>query len=300
MLCDLSYESCNLCRRNCGANRSCGEIGYCGVGSDIIIGRASLHEWEEPIISGERGSGAIFFSGCSLGCVYCQNRKISRGKIGKKISEDELAEIMLKLKAKGAHNINLVTPTHYAIGIKRALILARERGLDLPIVYNTASYDSIDTLKSLEGLVDIYLPDFKYYRSESAQKYSFASDYVSAAKESISEMVRQRGEPFIEGGLMKSGVVVRILLLPGHLAEAKLSLKYLYNTYKDSIYISLMSQYTPIENMNPPLNRCVTNSEYSELVDYARRLGVSNCFIQEKESAKEGYIPDFDAESFII
>jgi putative pyruvate formate lyase activating enzyme len=297
---DLCYEICNLCRRSCKTDRTSGKVGYCGVGADMLIGRAALHEWEEPIISGENGSGAIFFSGCSLGCVYCQNRRISKDKVGKKVSEEELSEIMLRLRDAGAHNINLVTPTHYAIGIKRAVSIAKEKGLTLPIVYNTASYDSIEALKYLENTVDVYLPDFKYYRAKTAREYSFAENYVDAAKEAIAEMVRQKPKPVIEDGLMKSGVIVRILLLPGHVAEAKLSLSYLYKTYGDSIYVSLMSQYTPSENLPAPLNRRVTAAEYGELVEYADKMGIKNCFIQEKESAKESYIPDFDGNKFII
>ena len=296
----LTYNSCTLCARACGIDRVNGKLGYCGVGSDMIIGRASLHHWEEPIISGSRGSGTIFFSGCSLGCIFCQNRKISKEKIGRVVSESELADIMLRLENSGAHNINFVTPTHYAISVKNSILLARSRGLTIPTVYNTSSYDSVETLIELSGLIDIYLADFKYYRPETAKKYSGAIDYIDVAKAAISEMVRERPTPIIENGIMKSGVIVRILLLPGHLAEAKLSLKYLYETYGDSIYVSLMSQYTPSDGLPKPLDRRVTNAEYSELVDYALRLGVKKCFTQEKESAKEGYIPDFDAESFII
>lgn len=296
----LSYEACNLCKRNCKIDRAGGKVGYCGVSSDILIGRAALHEWEEPIISGTRGSGAIFFSGCSLGCIFCQNRKISKERVGRSVSEGELAEIMLRLKSAGAHNINLVTPTHYAIGIKNAVAMAKKRGLDLPIVYNTASYDSLETLKELENTVDIYLPDFKYYRNETARLYSHAHDYVDTAKAAISEMVRQKQKPIIEDGLLKSGVVVRILLLPGHVAEAKLSLAYLYKTYGDSIYVSLMSQYTPSADLPAPLNRRVSAAEYGELISYAEKLGIKNCFIQERESAKEAYIPDFDGNKFII
>ncbi len=249
--------------------------------------------WEEPIISGERGSGTIFFSGCSLGCVYCQNRKISRGERGTPITSSRLADTMLWLRDEGAHNINLVTPTHFVPSIREAIIEAKDRGLDIPIVYNTSSYDTVDTLRSLEGLIDIYLPDLKYYRSETARELSFAENYVLAARAAIAEMVRQAPTPVIENGLMKRGVVVRILLLPRHVAEAKLSLKYLYDTYGDSIYISLMNQYTPIENMKAPLDRPVTHEEYCELLDYAERLGLKNGFSQEFGTAKESFIPDF-------
>ncbi len=250
--------------------------------------------WEEPIISGENGSGTVFFSGCSLGCTYCQNRAISRGNAGREVTEGELAEVMLALQAAGAHNINLVTPTHYVPGIVYAADLAKGAGLKIPIVYNTGSYDTVDTVKMLDGIVDIYLPDLKYYRNSTALELSGAENYPRAARDAIAEMVRQRPEPVIEDGLMKSGVIVRILLLPGHLAEAKLNLKYLYNTYGDSIYISLMNQYTPMPNMPKPLNRKVTNREYDELTEYALKLGIKNAFIQEGGTQSESFIPDFD------
>lgn len=268
---------------------------------EMKISRAALHFWEEPIISGNGGSGAIFFSGCSLGCIFCQNRQISRAqllseKTSKKVSEGELAEVMLALMNNGAHNINLVTPTHYAPSIIKAVELARKKGLTLPIVYNTASYDSPYTLDLVDGTVDIYLADFKYYREKTAAEYSGAADYVETAKAAISKMVKQRGQAVLENGIMKSGVIVRILLLPGHIAEAKLTVKYLYERYGDSIFISLMNQYTPMQDMPSPLSRTVTEEEYSELVDYALNKGIKNAFIQESGTAKESFIPDFNGE----
>ena len=288
------YKSCSLCKRECGVDRTGGEFGVCKMGANPVVARASLHEWEEPIISGERGSGTIFFSGCSLGCVYCQNRKISRGEYGTEITSRRLSEIMLELQKKGAHNVNLVTPTHFVPSIREAILTARGEGLNIPIVYNTSSYDTPETIKSLEGLVDIYLPDLKYYRENSAERLSFAKDYVIAARDAIAEMVRQKPHPIIENGLMKSGVIVRILLLPRQVAEAKLSLKYLYEAYGDNIYISLMNQYTPTENMKAPLNRPVTREEYRELLDYAEGLGLKNGFSQEWGTAAESFVPDFD------
>ncbi len=290
---NIHYEKCNLCHRACLVNRN-EQHGYCGVTSAMLVSRAALHFWEEPIISGQNGSGAVFFSGCSLGCVFCQNRKISHGGIGKELSSDELARVMLRLQDKGAHNINFVTPTHYAPSIARSLDIAREQGLTIPTVYNTGSFDTVETLKMLEGKIDIYLPDLKFYRAETAKKLAGAPTYPVVAREAIAEMVRQCPTPVIENGIMKSGVIVRILLLPSHVAEAKLSVKYLYSAYGDSIYLSLMNQYTPMPNMAKPLNRKVTREEYDELVDYAVRLGVTNCFIQEGETAKESFIPDFD------
>ena len=289
-----AYESCTLCARKCGVNRD-RTVGFCGMPSDVYISRAALHMWEEPIISGERGSGTIFFSGCSLKCIFCQNREISRGRVGKKITVDELADIMLGLQSDGAHNINFVTPTHYIPSVRESIILAKARGLSIPIVYNTSSYDTPEALSALDGLVDIYLPDFKYFTEKTSAALSSAKDYPSAARSAISEMVRQTGSAVIgENGLLVRGTVVRILLLPGHIAEAKLVLKYLYDTYGDSIYISLMNQYTPPMDMQPPLNRTVTRDEYRQLTDYAVKLGVKNAFVQEWGTASESFIPDFD------
>ncbi len=287
------YQKCILCAHKCGVNRST-ELGRCRVSDKMRISRAALHMWEEPIISGTRGSGTIFFSGCSLGCIYCQNREISRGESGLTVSCDRLADIMLELQNNGAHNINLVTPTHFAPGIRTALISAKSKGLNLPIVYNTSSFDNPETLRSLEDLVDIYLPDLKYYSRKTARAFSFAENYPTAAKAAIAEMVRQKPNAIIENGIMREGVVVRILLLPSHVAEAKLSLKYLFDTYGDSIYISLMAQYTPMLGMKPPLNRRIARAEYEDLLNYAEKLGVKNGFSQELKSASESFIPPFD------
>ena len=290
------YRSCFLCSRSCGIDRTGGKIGFCKSSDIPKITRADLHMWEEPIISGERGSGTIFFSGCSLGCVYCQNSEISRSSVGREVSSDDLADIMEELEKKGAHNINFVTPTHFAPSVRDAVDIARNRGLCLPIVYNTGSYDSIMALEMLKGRVDVYLADLKYYRGSTAKKLSYAEDYPVKAKNAIAEMVRQQPTPTIEDGIMKRGVIVRVLLLPSHLAEAKLSVKYLYENYGDDIYLSLMSQYTPPLGMAAPLNRRVTSSEYSELVSYAEKLGVVNAFTQEISSSSEAFIPDFYTE----
>ena len=291
-----AYKSCSLCQRNCMVDRT-KKHGYCGMKDELFVSRAALHFWEEPPISGSKGSGTIFFSGCSLSCIYCQNQAISRGRIGKNISLDRLSQIMLELEEKGAHNINLVTPTHFVPSIAEAIKAARKMGLSIPIVYNTGSYDSISALKMIDGLVDIYLPDFKYYTEKASLKFSNAKDYPSVAKEAIAEMVRQVGSPsFDENGIMTKGVIVRMLLLPGHVAEAKLSLKYLIETYGDKIYISLMNQYTPMVGMKPPLNRPVTRDEYRQLVDYAEKLGLKNGFTQEFGTAKESFIPEFNCD----
>ena len=287
------YEKCNLCHRLCSVNRN-EKIGYCGVGSEMLVSRAALHYWEEPIISGQNGSGTIFFSGCSLGCTFCQNRKISRGGVGKPLSAKDLSEVMLRLQNEGAHNINFVTPTHYVPSIAEGIDIARDRGLSIPTVYNTGSFDTVETLKMLEGKIDIYLPDFKFYRAETAKRLALAPSYPEDARRAIAEMVRQCPTPIVNDGIMKRGVITRILLLPGHVAEAKLSVKYLYSIYGDNIYVSLMNQYTPMPNMQAPLNRRVTADEYDELVNYAIKLGVTNCFIQEGGTAEESFIPDFD------
>ena len=289
-----SYDNCSLCARKCAVDRASGQVGFCRSTDKMKISRAALHFWEEPIISGTKGSGTIFFSGCSLGCIYCQNSKISRSSVGTEVSSAELAEKMLDLERQGAHNINFVTPTHFAPSIAEAIRISRAEGLRIPIVYNTGSYDTVETVKSLDGLVDIYLPDLKYYRPESAQKLSFAKDYPTVARDAIAEMVRQKPKPIVEDGIMRSGVVVRLLLLPSHVAEAKLSLKYIYDTYGDNVYISLMNQYTPMPGMSAPLDRKVTNAEYSELSRYAERLGVTNAFIQEGGTQSESFIPDFE------
>lgn len=288
-----AYAQCNLCARGCGVDRTEGKIGFCHSTDKIKITRAALHYWEEPIISATGGSGTIFFSGCSLGCVYCQNSAISRSSVGIEYSPDTLAAKMVELERAGAHNINFVTPTHFAPAIVEAVRLSRSLGLTVPIVYNTGSYDTPETIGMLNGTVDIYLPDLKYYRSETAKKLSNASDYPTVARNAIAEMVRQRPTPIIKDGIMRSGVIVRVLLLPSHVAEAKLSVKYLYDTYGDKIYISLMNQYTPMPGMTSPLNRTVTNAEYSELVSYAEKIGVVNAFIQEGGTQSESFIPEF-------
>lgn len=293
------YENCLLCPRKCGINRAAGQTGVCGVSAEIRVARAALHYWEEPCISGEKGSGAVFFSGCSLHCVFCQNREISDGKVGKIISKERLRDIFLELKAKGANNINLVTPGQYIPDIVWAVRDARRYGMELPIVYNTSGYENADELKQLEGIVDVYLPDFKYMDSALSAKYSRAKDYPSVAKQAISEMVRQQPGVVIDDatGLIQKGVIVRQLLLPGHVNDAKAILKYLHDTYQDSIYISMMSQFTPIELKDyPEINRTVTRREYERLIDYAIKIGITNAFIQEGNVAKDSFIPAFDGE----
>lgn len=293
------YENCLLCPRKCGINRSTGQTGVCGVSSEIKVARAALHYWEEPCISGKRGSGAVFFSGCSLHCVFCQNREISDGKAGKVISKERLSDIFMELADKGANNINLVTPGQYIPDIVCAVNDAKSRGMKLPIIYNTSGYENVTELKLLEGIVDVYLPDFKYMDSTLSARYSRAKDYPSVAKQALSEMVRQQPDVVIDDakGLIQKGVIVRQLLLPGHVNDAKAVLKYLYDTYHNHVYISMMSQFTPIALKDyPEINRTVTGREYERLVDYALEIGITNAFIQEGDVAKDSFIPAFDCE----
>ncbi len=293
------YENCLLCPRKCGINRRTGQTGVCGVSSEIKVARAALHYWEEPCISGKRGSGAVFFSGCSLHCVFCQNREISDGKAGKVISKERLSDIFMELADKGANNINLVTPGQYIPDIVWAVNDAKSRGMKLPIIYNTSGYENVTDLKLLEGIVDVYLPDFKYMDSTLSARYSRAKDYPSVAKQALSEMVRQQPDVVIDDatGLIQKGVIVRQLLLPGHVNDAKAVLKYLYDTYHNHVYISMMSQFTPIALKDyPEINRTVTRREYERLVDYALEIGITNAFIQEGDVAKDSFIPAFDCE----
>jgi putative pyruvate formate lyase activating enzyme len=293
------YENCLLCPRKCGINRRTGQTGVCGVSSEIKVARAALHYWEEPCISGKRGSGAVFFSGCSLHCVFCQNREISDGKEGKVISKERLSDIFIELADKGANNINLVTQGQYIPDIVWAVNDARSRGMKLPIIYNTSGYENVTELKLLEGIVDVYLPDFKYMDSTLSARYSRAKDYPSVAKQALSEMVRQQPDVVIDDatGLIQKGVIVRQLLLPGHVNDAKAVLKYLYDTYHDHVYISMMSQFTPIALEDyPEINRTVTKREYERLVNYALEIGITNAFIQEGDVAKDSFIPAFDCE----
>lgn len=292
---------CMLCPRRCGSDRENGKTGFCGETAAVRVARAALHMWEEPCISGTEGSGTVFFTGCTLRCVYCQNHQISVGDVGKIVSEERLAEIFLELSEKGANNINLVTPTHFVPQIIRALDMAKSRGMHLPVVYNTGGYECEETLNMLEGYVDVYLPDFKYMNAEHARRYSAAPDYPQVAMRAVAQMVRQTGSPvFDERGMMVKGVIVRHLLLPGCLGDAKKIVEYLHRTYGNQIYMSLMNQYTPLDTLDrekyPRLAGKVSERAYERLVDYAISLGVEQAFIQEGETAKESFIPPFTLE----
>ena len=292
----FDYESCRLCPRECRINRNT-DRGFCKAGSILRIGRASLHMWEEPCISGRTGSGAVFFAGCNMRCVFCQNKDISTGNTGKEITIVRLTEIFHELKERGACNINLVTGDIYIPSIRLAIRRAKDEGMILPFILNTSSYVSVDALKSLEGLIDIYLPDMKYIRDEDSVKYSNARGYTPAAKEALDEMIRQQPEcVYSEDGLLKKGVVVRHLLMPGMLIQAKLTVKYLYERYGDRIVLSLLDQYTPNGCLSgyPEIDRKVTETEYRSLVNYAASLGIVNAYVQEKEAADEAFIPEFD------
>jgi len=294
------YNKCILCPRECNVNRNNNELGFCKMSSTLKVARASLHMWEEPCISGENGSGTVFFSGCNLRCVYCQNYSISTCLDGKEISIDRLSDIFISLQEKNANNINLVTPTHFVPSIVQAIKKAKERGLVIPIIYNTSGYEKVATLKELEGLVDVYLPDMKYFSSNLSYKYSKAKNYHDIAIDAIKEMLRQTGKvEFDQNNLIKKGVIVRHLLLPGYLEESKKIIKELYETFKDDIYISIMNQYTPLSKQLtkfPELNKTVSDDEYNELIDYALVLGIKNAYIQEGATNLESFIPNFDYE----
>ena len=291
-----TLKKCDLCPRNCLVNRY-EKVGYCRAKAKLKIALASIHMWEEPVISGRDGSGTIFFSHCNLGCIFCQNYKIRNG-YGKEITIKRFSEICLELQSRGANNINLVTPTHYVPLIKKGLIQAKNRGLIIPIVYNTSSYENDATIESMKGLVDVYLADLKYYDDSYAKKYSNCNNYFEVATKAIGKMVEQVGSPIIHNGLMKRGVIVRVLLLPGLLEDAKKIIKYLYETYHDNIYISIMNQYTPVDKyVYEELNNKVAESVYDELVNFAYDIGVRNAFIQDGETQNDSFIPNFNLEN---
>lgn len=287
---------CNLCPRKCNVDRK-NQLGVCGASTTIKIARAALHFWEEPCISGEKGSGTIFFSHCSLQCVFCQNYRLSHDHpLGEEITISQFADICLDLQEQGANNINLVTPTHYVPWIVEGIKLAKKRGLHLPIVYNTSAYESVETIRMLDGIVDIYLPDLKYFDDQYGILYSHAPNYFSYATEAIKEMVKQVGEPiFNEQGILQRGVIVRHLCLPGLKEDSKKVLHYLYTTYHNQIYISIMNQYTPIRHFKrfSNLNQTLSEEDYDEIIDYALDIGITQAYQQEGETQLESFIPEF-------
>lgn len=293
-----SYMSdCTLCPRQCHADRAAGRTGFCGQTADPAVARTALHFWEEPCISGSRGSGTVFFFGCGLKCIFCQNAAIARRRGERSVTPERLSEIFLELQDARAANINLVTAGHFLPQVCHALELAKARGLSIPVVYNTGSYELPASLRLLEGLVDIWLPDLKYYSSEPAEAYSHAPDYFTRAAAAIAEMFRQAGRPEFDedSGMMKRGVIVRHLVLPGQVRDSKKILRYLHDTYGNDIYVSIMNQYTPLEHTAqiPGLNRRVTEEEYRRVLDFAEKIGIENGFLQEGGTAEESFIPPF-------
>lgn len=286
-------EKCFACPRKCGADRD-KEAGFCKAGNTFRAARAALHFWEEPCISGTNGSGTIFFSGCNLKCVYCQNYEVSHNCFGKDITDSRLLEIFDELKKQGAHNINLVNPTHYA---KKLAALIKKNPVGIPVVYNTSGYESVETLKELEGAADIYLTDLKYYDPEISQKYSCAKDYFDVALSAVKEMKRQQPKDIFDGdGIMQKGVIIRNLILPGNVSQSIKVLDAAADNFSTDTIISVMSQYTPFGEAKkyPPLDRRITKREYQIVLNHLDSLGFENVYVQQLSSAKEEYIPPFD------
>ena len=290
-------KKCNLCMRNCLVNRY-EKMGYCKQNEKIRIAKATLTYLEEPCISNEKGSGTIFFSGCNMGCIFCQNNEISKDNFGKEITVERLSEIMLELQDKGAININLVTPTPHIIGIRDAIIKAKKRGLNIPIIYNTGTYENIESIKLLDGIVDVYLPDLKYFDDKYSIKYSNCKNYFENATIIIKEMYKQVGPcKFDKSGNIIKGVIVRHLMLPTLIDDSKKIIKYLYETYQDNIYISIMNQYTVMKQLPyKELNHKVKEKDYNNLIEYAIKLGVNNAFCQLKNTSNKKFIPKFNLE----
>jgi putative pyruvate formate lyase activating enzyme len=295
---DGLYSNCRLCPRNCQTDRT-KKTGYCGQTARLKAARAGLHMYEEPFISGKNGSGTVFFSGCSMKCVFCQNIKISRDNKGFEITKERLSEIFIEQQNRGAHNINIVTGTHFTPDIAEAIGLAKEKGLKIPVVWNSSGYEKRETLMLLEGLVDIWMPDFKTLSPELGKRYFNAADYPKYAMDALDYMVSVSKIEF-EDDMMISGVIVRHLMMPGSLMDTKKVLKYLSSTYGGRIWISLMNQYTPMGNMPfEELNRAVSKREYDRAVDYAIKLGIEQCMIQEGETVSESFIPEFDGTGIV-
>jgi putative pyruvate formate lyase activating enzyme len=304
---DLS--DCTLCPRCCHADRTAGRTGYCGETASVRAARAALLWWEEPCITGKTGSGAFFFSGCNMRCLFCQNHAIANAEYGKPVTAGRMAEIFLSLQEQGAANLNLVTPTHVLPQVVDALILAKQQGLTIPVVYNTGAYEKKEAIRRLDGLIDIYLPDLKYVSSELSGQFSGAPDYFAVASEAVAEMVRQCPDPVFADGsssldqeddaddpLMVKGVIVRHLALPGCGDDSRRVLQYLHAAYGNHIFISLMNQYTPMPQVkdHPLLSRKLTAEEYERLVDYAVSIGIENGFIQDGATQSDSFIPAFD------
>lgn len=292
-------ENCNLCNRHCNVNRLKSELGACHASSDIMLARAALHFFEEPPISGKEGSGAVFFSCCNFKCVFCQNHEISQEYKGMEVSIEKLSKIFLNLQNQGANNINLVTPTHYVPQIIEALDIAKNKGLSIPILYNTNGYDSLETIKLLNGYIDVYLPDFKYFDDKYAMKYSKINNYKQNLIPVLKEMYSQVGKPqFNDNGIIKKGMIIRHLMLPGLLFDSKKVIDSIYNTFKDNVYISIMNQYTPMFNAKnyPEINKTLSEKHYESLIDYAASIGVKNGFVQDTGTNSTEFVPSFNFE----
>ncbi|WP_346888144.1 radical SAM protein [Clostridium sp. UBA1056] len=292
-------DNCNVCPRNCGIDRISGKVGFCKSGVTVKVAKAYGHMWEEPCVSGTKGSGTVFFSNCNLRCVFCQNHDISQSSIGKEISVERLSEIFLEQQAKGYHNINLVNPTHYVPQIIAALDMAKKSGLTIPVVYNSNGYENIESIKALNGYIDVYIPDLKYFNDKYAIKYSSAPNYFNIASKVIGEMVAQVGTPvFNEDDIMIKGVIIRHLMLPGLLFDSKKVVDYIYKTFGDSVYLSLMNQYTPMFKSTEyaEINRPLNPDHYDSLIDYCVDLGYKNAFIQESGTSSTVYVPDFNLQ----
>ena len=298
----MKYEyllkSCKLCNRECGVNRLQGELGFCKASSEVRIAKASLHLWEEPPISSGLGSGTVFFTHCNFRCVFCQNHDISQEDKGTTITIQKLSDIFLNLQNKGANNINLVTPTHYVPQIKEAIEISKSNGLNIPILYNTNSYDTLETIKSLEGYIDVYLPDFKYFDDKYSIKYSKANMYLQNIIPVLNEMLRQTGEvTFDKQGRIQKGVIIRHLMLPGLLFDSKKVIDKIYSTFGDRVYISIMNQYIPMHRAcdYPEINKPLNPLHYDSLINYATDIGVTNGFIQDEGTNIRDFIPDFNS-----
>ena len=289
-------SKCNVCPHKCNIDRS-KQKGRCRATDKVKIALASLHFYEEPCISGESGSGTVFFSHCNLNCVYCQNYKISQQNFGKEVTVENLANIFISQQQKGANNINLVTPTIYVNEIIEAIKIAKEKGLNIPIIYNSSGYENVETIKKLEGYIDVYLPDFKYMDNQLGDKYSKVKNYTEIAQNAISEMYKQVGNVVLdEKGLIRKGVIIRHLILPGHIENTKEVLRWIKETFNDNVYLSLMAQYFPTNNVSEysNLNRKLTKEEYDEVENYLYGMDIENGYIQELGEHEEEYVPDFD------
>ena len=296
----MNMQNCILCPRNCHADRT-KQYGFCHASSEVEVALVSLHKWEEPCLSGKNGAGTVFFSHCSMKCIFCQNHEISTEGKGLKVSIERLAEIFLEQQQRKAHCLELVTPTHYVPQIIKALNIAKQNGLNIPVVYNCSGYEKVETLHALRGYIDVFLPDFKYFYSETAKEYSNAPDYPEVAKKVIDKMYELVGKPVFKDDIMQKGVIIRHLILPWQYKESMQIVKYIWETYHDDVYLSLMNQYTPMYKAlsHPKLKRKLTTFEYNKVVDFASDLGFTNCYIQQGKTATKDFVPDFNGENVL-